>query len=389
MAALILALLLWQMAGDGPQQAAMGTGGTGQPAIAQLTPAPTRTPTRLATPSATVTPTATPTVTPTATPTATPTVTSAATATGTPTATSTVPATPAPVSSPVSEADPAEAIRNLIRERILAQILAAILAAQADAEATATATAAVAQAAPTPRPEPTPDGVARTQRVPILMYHYLSVPPADADIYRLDLSVAPDLFAAHLDALAQAGFTTVHLDDLLYHLVLGEPLPEKPIILTFDDGYRDNYENAFPLLQEREMVATFFIVTDFIDAERPEYLSWDMVREMHAGGMAMESHSRNHASLQGRDDDFLIWQALGSLETIEYELGVRPRFISYPAGQYDANTIRIFQSAHYWAGVTTQQGSTHSSDNLFELRRVRVRGTTTPTELVRLAELDW
>lgn len=237
--------------------------------------------------------------------------------------------------------------------------------------------------------EITPDGIQRSARVPILMYHYLSIPPDDADIYRLDLSVTPQLFRQHLEAMQNTGYTTVRLDDLTAHLTQGTPLPEKPVIITFDDGYRDNYVNAFPLLIEYGMTATFFIVTDFIDEALPAYLTWDMVREMHAAGLLIESHSRNHTSLKNRDVDFLIWQALGSIETIEFELGIKPRFVSYPAGQFDSTTIEVFKSANYLAGVTTIQGATHNSDNLFELRRVRVRGTTQPEELLRLLALDW
>ncbi len=242
---------------------------------------------------------------------------------------------------------------------------------------------------PTPLPEPTPDGIARTVRVPILMYHYISQPPEDADIYRRDLSVAPELFAQHLDRILAEGYTPITLYDLVRYLTRGVPLPPKPVILTLDDGYRDNYTNAFPLLRERGMVATFFVVTDFIDQGRPEYLTWDMAREMWAAGMSIESHGRNHVDLRDRDDDYLVWQALGSLETIQYELGVRPRFVAYPGGGYDADTIRIFRSAGYWAGLTTIQGATHSTDNLFELRRVRVRGSTTPDDLARMLDLDW
>jgi peptidoglycan/xylan/chitin deacetylase (PgdA/CDA1 family) len=221
------------------------------------------------------------------------------------------------------------------------------------------------------------------------MYHYLETPPANADIYRRDLSVSPALFAEHLARLTSDGYTTISLYELLLHLTQGAPLPDKPVILTFDDGYRDNYDNAFPLLLEQGMTATFFIVTDFIDEGRPDYITWPMVREMYAAGMSIESHGRNHVSLRGKDQDYLVWQALGSLETIEYELGVRPRFVSYPAGEYNQATIEIFQSAHYWAGVTTVQGATHSSDDLFELHRVRIRGTTTADELARLLALDW
>jgi peptidoglycan/xylan/chitin deacetylase (PgdA/CDA1 family) len=326
---------------------------------------------------------------------------------------------------PETETLNTDSFKALVRSRIVMLLRAKMLASTPEASATPTVShivtiplvmnsvlptpAVMAEAVPTPTPtptaiplstatpapplalltEPTPDGALRTVQVPIPMYHYLSVPPDGADRYRRDLSVAPDLFAQHLDRLLEEGYTTIRLDDLLAHLTGGSPLPARPVILTFDDGYRDNYTNAFPLLKERGMTATFFIITDLIDANLPDYLSWDMVREMHAGGMSIQSHGRNHASLKGRDDDYLIWQALGSLETIEYELGVRPRFISYPAGQYDENTIRIFQSAHYWAGVTTVQGATHNSEELFQLQRVRIRGTTSADDLIRLLKLDW
>ena len=250
---------------------------------------------------------------------------------------------------------------------------------------------------PTPTPTlatsaliaPTPDGVQRNVQLPILMYHYLSTPPADADIYRKDLSVPPELFAAHLDRLLAEGYTTISFYQLLAYLTQGAALPEKPIIITFDDGYRDNYENAFPLLRERGMTATFFVVTDFLDEERPAYLTWEMAREMYAGGMSIESHGRNHASLKGQNADYLVWQVLGSLETIQHELGVRPRFVSYPAGEFDQLTIDIFKSANYWAGATTIQGATLKGDDLFRLPRVRVRNTTTADDLSRLLALDW
>ena len=241
----------------------------------------------------------------------------------------------------------------------------------------------------TPKPPAAPDGLVRKARAPILMYHYASAPPPAADIYRRDLSVSPALLRSHLEALVDAGYTTISMYDLVNHLNQGAPLPEKPVILTFDDGYRDNYENAFPLLQEFGMTAMFFVVTDYMDAGNPVYLSWDMAREMQAAGMYIESHGRDHTSLRGRADDYLIWQALGSAETIEYELGVRPRFITYPFGHYDGTTIRIFESAGYWGGVTIRGGTVHTADDLFQLKRVRVRGTTTATELLRLLAADW
>lgn len=232
-------------------------------------------------------------------------------------------------------------------------------------------------------------GVERTVQVPILMYHYVSSPPADADIYRADLSVTPNDFAGHLDRILDENYTTISLYDLWQHLVTGIELPPRPVILTFDDGYVDNFDNAFPLLVQRGMTATFFVVTDFVDQNRPGYVTWDMVREMYNAGMSIESHGINHFSLKNRQSDFLVFQALRSKETIAARIGVTPRFISYPAGEYDQLTIDIFQSAGYLAGVTTIQGATHNSNSLFELRRVRVRGTTSDSDLIQLMELDW
>ncbi|MCC6824070.1 MAG: polysaccharide deacetylase family protein, partial [Verrucomicrobia subdivision 3 bacterium] len=233
------------------------------------------------------------------------------------------------------------------------------------------------------------DGVQRTAKVPILMYHYVSTPPANADIYRKDLSVTPELFNAQLDRIQAEGYTTISLYDLINHLTTGAALPAKPVILTFDDGYRDNYENAFPALKAHGMRATIFVVVDFINAQRPEYMTWDMLREMHNAGLSIESHGIDHSSLKNRDRDSLVFQALRTYETLQNELGQRARFISYPAGQYDQNTIDAFKGAGYWAGITTLPGATHSTDHLFELHRVRVRGTTSADDLAKLLATDW
>lgn len=242
----------------------------------------------------------------------------------------------------------------------------------------------------TPTPGPTPDGQARSIRVPILMYHYVSEPPPDADIYRKDLSVTPAQFESHLRALRDAGYQSIPLADLLSYLATGQPqLPDNSVVLTLDDGYVDNYEFAFPLLQQYGFTATIFVITDFVDMQRPGYVSWEQLAEMHAAGIDVGSHSRDHADLAGRDTDFLVWQALGSREMIESRLGFTPRSFGYPAGHYDQQAIDVIRSAGYWGSVTTQQGAIHTSDAPFELTRVRVRGSHQAPDLLRLLATDW
>jgi len=231
--------------------------------------------------------------------------------------------------------------------------------------------------------------VLRQLRVPILMYHHISVPPAGADAIRRDLSVAPELFASHLEALAKGGYETITLRQLVDHLTRGLVLPDKPVVITVDDGYSDNYENGFPLLREANAVAAFFVITDFLNEERSGYMTWDQLRQMAAAGMEIGCHSRNHPDLRRKSIDYLVWQALGCRESIELELGKHPRFITYPSGLYDQRTIDVFHSANYWGGLTSHQGTLQSSEALFELVRIRVRGSHSAEDLMSLVELDW
>ncbi len=227
----------------------------------------------------------------------------------------------------------------------------------------------------TPTPMPTPDGREREFWIPILMYHYISVPPADADVYRKDLSVTPADFREQMEWLKASGYETITLYHLIYALNIGwPPLPDRPLILTFDDGYADNYENAFPILQDVGFTGTFFILTDVTDRSEPGYMTWDMLKEMSSAGMSIEVHGREHVEMSGRDNAWLTFHLLGPAQTIEANLGYQPRFVAYPSGQYDEQVIASAHGLGYWGGITIRNGTHHTKQNLFELQRLRVRG---------------
>jgi len=227
--------------------------------------------------------------------------------------------------------------------------------------------------APTPTPVALPDQA----RVPILMYHYVSELPPDPDVYRLDLTVLPENFYAQLQYLADAGYHTITLTDLYLHLTQGYPLPEKPIVLTFDDGYRDAYEVVFPLLLDYGFTGTFFVLATPTHFESPDYMTWAQMKEMSDAGMEIQSHGRDHVDLRGRSYDYLVYQTVGIQEAIQYHTGRLPRFFCYPSGQYDADVIGVLESAGYWGAVTTAWGKTHTQDNFFEMPRLRIRGSDT------------
>jgi len=243
-----------------------------------------------------------------------------------------------------------------------------------------TATPTIAPS-PTPFYEPTPVDPNYSLAVPILMYHYLSEPPAYADAIRLNLSVTPTLFEEHLAYLQAEGYETISLETLYLAMTEQRSLPEKPIILSFDDGYRDAYEYAFPLLKKYDYTATFFVFTQPIDTYNIDFLTWEMITEMHEAGMEFGSHSYTHPDMRNRDVDFLIYQILGSKEAIEARIGKPVKFFCYPSGKYDQQVIDVLASANFWGAVTTRWGSHYSFANRFEMSRIRMNGGDTAVNL--------
>jgi peptidoglycan/xylan/chitin deacetylase (PgdA/CDA1 family) len=223
-------------------------------------------------------------------------------------------------------------------------------------------------------PEPTPVPLPDQANVPILMYHYVSELPPDADVYRRDLTVSPEAFEAQLQYLDEADYHPITLTDLYLYLTEGYPLPKKPVILTFDDGYRDAYEVVFPKLLDHGFPGTFFVLATPAHYESEAYLTWAQMEEMSDAGMDIQSHGRDHVDLRGRSYDFLVYQILGIKEAIEQHTGRVPRFFCYPSGRWDADVIEVLESAGYWGAVTTEWGRTHTLDNRFEMARLRVHG---------------
>jgi peptidoglycan/xylan/chitin deacetylase (PgdA/CDA1 family) len=207
------------------------------------------------------------------------------------------------------------------------------------------------------------------------MYHHVVDPGSDANAIRRDLSVSPANFEAQLRYLTEHGYQAITLKDLIMHLQLGRPLPPKPVVLTFDDGFKDQYTSAYPLLKRHGLVATFFVITCFVDEGREEHMSWTDIEVLHANGMEIGSHSYTHPSLRGKSFDYIVWQVLGSKEAIEARTHEPVRFFSYPSGQYDQLVVDVLRSAGYWGAVTVEAGSLQSSQHPLELKRIRVRGT--------------
>ncbi len=230
------------------------------------------------------------------------------------------------------------------------------------------------------------DGTLRRIRVPVLMYHYISELPPDADEIRVNLTLHPEVFRAHLNYLRDNGYQTISLYEINEALENGIPLPEKSVALTFDDGYDDHYQAVFPMLTAYDMTGTFFIVTQFVDERHSGYMGWEHVREMAAAGMSMEAHTKTHPTLDARSYDFLVYQIIGSIESLAHHTGKRPRIFSYPVGRYDSDTLAVMRSTDVIRAVTTQPGASHTTDNRLEMTRLRISNETGVAGLAYLLE---
>ena len=216
------------------------------------------------------------------------------------------------------------------------------------------------------------DGTLRRIRVPILMYHYVGPLPPNADPLRIGLTVRPEAFQAQLAWLREAGYNTISFDQLHNALTMGATLPSNPLILSFDDGYSGHFTTVLPLLLEAGYTATFFVISERAENGDPNHLSREQVAAMAAAGMHMQSHSRSHRELVGRDRDLLVFELLGSRESLQAFTGVAPGVLAWPYGSYDALALQIAQEAGYQMAVSTRAGMLHSSSERLELARLRV-----------------
>jgi peptidoglycan/xylan/chitin deacetylase (PgdA/CDA1 family) len=150
----------------------------------------------------------------------------------------------------------------------------------------------------------------------------------------------------------------------------GEPLPPKPVVITFDDGVNDHYLTVFPILKRFEISGTFFIKARAV--ENGEGLNWGDIKEMIANGMEIESHTMNHADLSVEPLYSVKYELKESKELIEKRTGQKTLFFAYPSGEYNDRAIGIVKQCGYLGAFTTHYGFWRKDGKPFEIPRIRV-----------------
>jgi peptidoglycan/xylan/chitin deacetylase (PgdA/CDA1 family) len=219
---------------------------------------------------------------------------------------------------------------------------------------------------------------ARRLAVPILMYHVLGTPPSTAPLP--ELWVSKVRFREQLAALARAGYQAVTLKAVVDGWQNGGPLPRKPIVLSFDDGYLSHATVAAPAMRRYGWPGVVNLTLHNLGADG---LPRRKAQQMLKDGWAFDSHTLTHPDLRTIDDARLREELAGSRREIRKEFGVTPRFFCYPAGKYDARVAAAVKAAGYDGATTVEPGLARRSDDPYELPRVRITNADSGSTLVQ------
>ncbi|HZM19210.1 MAG TPA: polysaccharide deacetylase family protein [Gaiellaceae bacterium] len=222
-----------------------------------------------------------------------------------------------------------------------------------------------------PRPLPR-----RRVAVPILMYHRINVASPGAPAITRRLTVHPADFARQMRWLRRHGYQTVTQRELFDALMHGRPLGRRPIMITFDDGYRDVFYKATPVLTKLGMQGTAYVISNRVVNGDRTFLSPGLLRALEHRGVEIGSHSVSHSDLTQLSDRELLAELMGSRRSLERWLRHPVQWLAYPFGAYDGRVERLARRAGYVLAVTTEEGTLQSAGRPLALQRLRVLDST-------------
>lgn len=199
--------------------------------------------------------------------------------------------------------------------------------------------------------------------VPILLYHHVS------ESIDTQYNVHPDQFAAQMQWLYDHGYTTVTIADVANAIKKGGELPARPVVLTFDDGYLDVYQNAYPILEQYDFIATFYIIANTVDTTGN--LNTRKLQKLIASGWEIGSHSMTHANLTA-DSDW-NYEIIDSRALLEDKLDTEIFTFAYPYGRVNDELKAYTRNAGYSAAVGLGSIMEHSDNTLYFLHRKEIK----------------
>ena len=209
-----------------------------------------------------------------------------------------------------------------------------------------------------------PDSV----RVPILVYHSIAPHHAGQTTDQRELDVDPAVFHAQMSYIAQAKHPVISLSSLVDAIEGRVTLPPRAVVITFDDGWQSQYDDAFRVLKQHGFTATFFVYTSAI-GNGPAFMTWDELRELQQAGMTIGAHSRTHPEMTKKGVS-LANEVDGSRADIQKNLGTTPDLFAYPYGDWDERVASAVRAAGFRAARGMGDGPLNTHATLFALKCV-------------------
>jgi len=206
--------------------------------------------------------------------------------------------------------------------------------------------------------------------VPILMYHEIGYEGGS-------FSVTPENFAKQMKYIRDGGYEVITLEQLVEGTKSGKAFKRNKVVITFDDGYENNFKYAYPVLKEMGFSAVIFIISCFMDRipkeGEKEFLKWAEVKEMSENGISFGSHTMNHMYLGNvTDENAAMEEIAGSKKMIGEKIGSSPGYFCYPSGGFNEKVKALVKAAGYRGACTTNRGFVDFNRDVYELKRVKV-----------------
>ena len=207
--------------------------------------------------------------------------------------------------------------------------------------------------------------------IPVLNYHGVE------DGGNSPLHLSRKEFEEQMEYLYRKGYHTISPDQLIDHLQQGSPLPDKPILITFDDGYQNIYTNVFPIMRKYGFTGTVFLITDEVGVNK-RYLTWEQAEAMRKpggsieGGFIFGSHTLSHVPLDTLSPEEAFFQLEKSKEGMQWKLDVPVKYFAYPTGTYSEVTQQMVAKAGYKGAFSIQFGRVGPDSNVYALERIPI-----------------
>lgn len=215
------------------------------------------------------------------------------------------------------------------------------------------------------------------------MYHMIGDIPGNAAVMKAEN------LKWQMQYLHDHGYHPITMEELCDYVTKGAALPEKPVCLTFDDGYADNYHIVYPLMKQYGYPWTLFVITGQVG--QPNRVTWEQINEMaDSRAVTIASHTVTHPKLHNLPLEEAKAEILGAQKALKEHAGIDNPWIAYPYGDYDDPIIDFLQKTGIRMAVTTDAGRVHAGSFPYELKRVWIGNEVNKTRYAeRLTKDDY